>query len=70
MKRIWTIILLLVGCGDFVPKAPEPGRGVMSTSGGGAASSTSHRLRLSIGAPQPMGRATSTSFAVNLGPNQ
>jgi hypothetical protein len=68
------MFVVLAGCGDITPKpdatAPPPARAVMPTSGGGAASSSSYRVRLSIGAPQPMGSASSDAFAVRLGPNQ
>jgi len=42
--------------------------GVLQTAGGGDITSTNYTLRVSIGAPQPMGRASSSNFIVTVGP--
>jgi hypothetical protein len=43
--------------------------GVVSvTAGGGTASSAGYRIRIAIGAPQPMGTSSSASYRVRLGP--
>ena len=42
--------------------------GVLQTAGGGDVASTNYTLRVTIGAPQPMGRASSTNFIVTVGP--
>jgi hypothetical protein len=41
---------------------------LFQTAGGGSASSASYRVELRIGAPQPMGTASSAGFRVRLGP--
>jgi hypothetical protein len=43
-------------------------RRTVQTSGGGRSQSTGFRLILSVGAPQPMGTATSASNRVTVGP--
>jgi hypothetical protein len=53
------------------PDAPLPAArpaGAAITSGGGVVSSTGHRLRVRIGAPQPMGRTSSTNHRLTMGP--
>jgi len=48
-----------------------PGSGTTATfhsAGGGTATSTEHRLRFSIGAPQPMGTSTSADGTLQAGP--
>ena len=52
------------------PPPPPPARrgGVMSTSGGGVIASTQHRMRVRIGAPQPMGTTSSSSHRITTGP--
>jgi len=42
--------------------------GVLQSAGGGDISSASYLMRISIGAPQPMGRVSSTNFIVTVGP--
>lgn len=42
--------------------------GVWITGGGGVASSGNHRIRISVGAPQPFGAASSASHYVRTGP--
>jgi len=42
---------------------------VFQTSGGGRASSSGYRLRLSVGAPQPMGRSSGGSHRATTGPS-
>lgn len=41
---------------------------LVQTSGGGAAESTSYRLQLRIGAPQPAGTTSSAGHTARLGP--
>ena len=41
---------------------------IFQTSGGGRTSSANFRAQLYLGAPQPMGRATSQNFKARLGP--
>lgn len=42
--------------------------GVFQSSGGGTASSAGYRMRVSFGAPQPMGTASGPSKTVTTGP--
>jgi hypothetical protein len=50
------------------PPAATARPGIFQTSGGGAAASASYRVRIAIGAPQPMGAAASGAYQVHLGP--
>jgi hypothetical protein len=72
MRGLVTIALaLLAACGDPLPIADAPGKpaqGIFQTAGGGTASSATYKVRLSIGAPQPMGAATSQYHALRVGP--
>jgi hypothetical protein len=52
---------------DDVPPEPKPTL-VSVTSGGGTASSARFVLEARIGAPQPMGGATSSGFRLSMGP--
>jgi hypothetical protein len=47
---------------------PKRRGGIVSTSGGGIASSPNHRLRIRIGAPQPIGRTASSGHNLVTGP--
>ncbi len=49
----------------MTPTAPSA---IASTSGGGAAVSANYQVQLRIGAPSPMGNASSASFSARLGP--
>jgi hypothetical protein len=42
--------------------------GVLQSAGGGDVASTNYKMRISIGVPQPMGRASSTNFIITVGP--
>lgn len=50
---------------DVSPMVPST---ISQTGGGGHAASASVRARIAIGAPQPMGNASSASYRVRLGP--
>ena len=52
---------------DPPPPDPRPA-GAAITSGGGVTASAGHRLRVRIGAPQPMGRTSSTNHRLTVGP--
>jgi hypothetical protein len=54
-------------CGPFTPPERFP-VGYSQTSGGGSASSSKYRLRLSAGTPQPFGVASSSKYRMVLGP--
>jgi len=45
------------------------GQAYFSSGGGGSASSASHQLFMSVGAPQPMGEAQNASYRITVGPN-
>lgn len=53
---------------DAGPPREPPPEGVFQSSGGGTASSTGFRARVSFGAPQPMGQASGTDTEVTTGP--
>lgn len=48
---------------------PRGGTAVFITNGGGKATSPSHRLTVSVGAPQPMGKSTGPNSTLEVGPN-
>jgi hypothetical protein len=54
--------------GDAPPAAPVPPSGAAQTAGGGVATSSGHRLQVRIGAPQPIGTATSANHRTTTGP--
>jgi hypothetical protein len=54
--------------GDM-PPGPSGPTSVFQSSGGGTAESPSFRLRLSVGAPQPIGQAESATQMVVTGPS-
>jgi hypothetical protein len=53
---------------DSGEPAPDLPANVLSTSGGGTASSEGYRVRVRIGAPQPMGTAAASGHEVRVGP--
>jgi hypothetical protein len=57
------------GGSDAGPMPPGSGTtGTFQSAGGGTATSAEHRLRFSIGAPQPMGTSTSADGILQAGP--
>lgn len=63
---------LLADCieGACISK-PPPDRApssVVITAGGGTAATSAHRVRVSVGAPVPMGTASTSKYRVTLGP--
>jgi hypothetical protein len=54
--------------GPDAPVSPLGPSAAAQTSGGGLATSPNYRMRLSIGAPPPVGTSASASFALRVGP--
>jgi hypothetical protein len=65
------VALLLVDCGGRPNAMPAPNdpSTLYNTSGGGFATSSNYRARISIGAPAPMGSASSSGLLADVGPN-
>lgn len=53
---------------DAMPPAKKRRGGIASTSGGGVTTSAQHRLRVRVGAPDPMGQTASAGHKLTTGP--
>lgn len=54
--------------GDTGPDEPLPGDLYYFTTGGSISSSSNFQLRLSVGAPSPRGKASSSNYEIQLAP--
>lgn len=68
------MVSVLCGCADVAEPKTQPQDkvtvvpGIMQTAGGGTISSPSHKGKIFIGAPSPMGKVESSTHVVKLGP--